>query len=208
MTRRVYRYFFDALAGQEKWLNRMAAKGWRLVGCSTLSYLFEPCEPGAYEYAVDLAGDRSAAEARDYGAFLNALGYKVITKNLNANWSVGHVRWRPWARGGGQLATTAGNFNRELFLVEKPADGRPFRLHSSREDALSACRSARNMYLWAVGAMLVLMAVTFLGEGDRWTLGLNLLRGVLLVFCVLWGVPLARTAGKVRTLKEEKRIEE
>lgn len=33
MSKTVFRYFFDFLDGQEKWLNKMAARGYRLKKC-------------------------------------------------------------------------------------------------------------------------------------------------------------------------------
>ena len=48
MSKTVWKFCFDFLEGQEKWLNRMAEKGWRLTGCGRASYTFEPAEPGAY----------------------------------------------------------------------------------------------------------------------------------------------------------------
>ena len=83
MTKRVFRYFFNFMAGQEKWLNDMAAKGWRLIRCGQLSYHFERCTPGEYEYAVEFVADKSHAKSRDYKAFLESMGYKTFYKNVN-----------------------------------------------------------------------------------------------------------------------------
>ena len=47
-------------------------------------------------------------------------------KNINLNYSVGKVRWRPWAEIGGRIATNTTTFNRELLIVEKENDGKPF----------------------------------------------------------------------------------
>ena len=40
-------------------------------------------------------------------------------KNINLNHSIGKVRWRPFAGKYGQIATSPGNFNKELLIVEK-----------------------------------------------------------------------------------------
>ena len=47
-----YRYFGGFLISQEKWLNKMAQKGYRLVKVGKLLYEFESCTPGQYQYAV------------------------------------------------------------------------------------------------------------------------------------------------------------
>ena len=62
------------------------------------------------------------------------MGYKVFFKNINLNYSVGKVRLRPWAEMGGCIATNATTFNRELLIVEKSNDGKPFELHTSYAD--------------------------------------------------------------------------
>ena len=53
------------------------------------------------------------------------MGYSVFYKNINLNYSVGKVRWRPWAEIGGRIATNTTTFNRELLIVEKENDGKP-----------------------------------------------------------------------------------
>ena len=94
MNKKCYRYFGGLLNRQERWLNRMAAAGWRLVGTGKLCYEFEPCEPGAYEYRVEFVGQMAYEKSRDYRAFLKELGYDAFYKNVNLNWSFGKAVWR------------------------------------------------------------------------------------------------------------------
>ena len=68
-------------------------------------------------------------------------------KNINLNYSVGKVRLRPWAEKGGRIATNATTFNRELLIVEKDNDGKPFELHTSYEDKENYYRNLRNPWL-------------------------------------------------------------
>lgn len=216
MSKRVIRYHLDFLDGQENWLNRMAAAGWRLERCHILSYEFEPCPPGAYEYAVELAADKTASQVESYRALLGDMGYRTWTKNLNVNYSVGHVRWRPWAgRGRASLATTSGlgdtsRFNQELLIVERPAQGEPFRLHTGLEDRLGAYRLTRRTYAWGAGLMLglgVLAGVQLL-RGALTLVGGSILLAAALVFAALWGLPALRLLAKVKELEEESRIHE
>lgn len=129
-----YRWFGGFLNAQEKWLNKMAAQGYRLTRAGKLAYEFEECAPDAVRYRVEFIGEKSRANAEDYRAFLEEMGYKVFYKNVNLSFSVGKVRYRPWAEKGGRVATKATTYNRELLIVEKKNDGSPFELHTSLED--------------------------------------------------------------------------
>lgn len=128
------RFYGGLLSAQEKWLNKMAAKGLRLVRAEKLLYEFDECEPGQYEYRLEFIGSKSRANAEDYRGFLEDMGYGVFYKNINLNYSIGKVRLRPWAEKGGRVASNATTFDRELLIVEKERDGKPFELHSSFED--------------------------------------------------------------------------
>ena len=111
MKKIVFRYFIDFVDGQEKWLNKMASQGYRLTKCGKVRYVFEACRPGEYQYAVDFVAEKGNKASRDYRAFIDSLGYRTFNKNININLSFGKMRWRPWAKGTGQLATNPGAFN-------------------------------------------------------------------------------------------------
>ncbi len=134
MGKKYYRYFGGLLTAQEHWLNKMAFRGYRLIRSEKLLYEFEPCKPGQYQYCVDFIGQKSKAKAADYYSFLENMGYHVFYKNINLNYSVGKVRFRPWAEKGGRIATNATTFNRELLIVEKANDAKAFELHTSFAD--------------------------------------------------------------------------
>jgi len=147
MNKKYYRFYGGLLSAQERWLNRMAEKGFRLVRSEKLLYEFEECAQGAYQYCVDFIGHKSKQKAEDYASFLKDCGYSVFFKNINLNYSVGKVRWRPWAEKGGQFATNDTTFNRELLIVEKANDGKPFELHTSYEDQAAYYNTLRNPWL-------------------------------------------------------------
>ena len=134
MSKKCYRYFGGLLNTQAKWLNKMAEKGYRLVRTGKLLYEFEKCKPDEVTYCVEFIGEKSKESSIDYANFLEDIGYKVFFKNINLNYSVGKARWRPWAERGGRIATNATTFNRELLIVEKANDGKPFELHTSYDD--------------------------------------------------------------------------
>lgn len=205
MTATKVRYFFDFVDGQERWLNKMAENGYRLTKCGRLVYQFEACEPGEYEYAVELVGDKPYWEAQEYKRFLEGAGFRTFTKNLNVNLSIGKVKWRPWAKGMGQISTSPGSYNKELLIVERKRDDKPFALHTDSQGALGQYQTLRNAYLWAVGSMMALVAMTYLPgiSSDLATWALYLVRGILIVVGILWAIPGAKTWATIRRLKEE-----
>lgn len=152
-----YRYFGGFLTSQEKWLNKMAQKGYRLVKVGKLLYEFENCSPAQYQYAVEFVADKSKKESQGYKEFLEGCGYKVFYKNINLNYSLGKVRFRPWAEGSGKIATT---FNKELLIVEKENDGKPFQLHTTVNDKIGYLKKWRNIW-FTYFAMFALMAILF-----------------------------------------------
>ena len=149
MKKVAYRYFFDFVDAQERWLNEMAQSGYRLTRCSKLAYEFEACEAGEYEYAVEFVADRSATGARDYRKFLDEMGYRTFAKNVNINFSIGKLRWRPWARGGGRIATKPGGYDSELIIAEKARGTTPLELHTDMRELADYYATIRNSYLTA-----------------------------------------------------------
>ena len=147
MTKKVNRYFGCFTEKQAKWLNQMAAEGWRLVRTGKLTYEFESCDPGEYQYAVEFIADKSQKNAVDYKAFLEGCGYKVWYKNANLSYSVGKIRWRPWAEADAQITTSRTTYNKELLIVEKENDGKPFQLHTSYADKGEYYSNLRNPWL-------------------------------------------------------------
>lgn len=150
MSKKCYRFFGGLLTAQEKWLNKMSERGYRLVKTGKMLYEFERCKPGQVKYCVEFIGQKSGAGAKDYHDFLEGIGYKVFYKNINLNYSVGKVRWRPWAEKGGRIATNVTTFDRELLIVEKADDGKPFELHTSYEDKASYYINLRNPWFMMV----------------------------------------------------------
>lgn len=156
MRKKCYRFFGGLLIAQANWLNKMSEKGYRLVQTGKMLYEFEECKPNQVKYCVEFIGYKTKDNAKDYYDFLEDMGYKVFYKNINLNYSIGKVRWRPWAEKGGRIATNNSTFNRELLIVEKKNDGKPFELHTSFEDKENYYRNLRNPWL-----LILLMFVIF-----------------------------------------------
>ena len=127
MSKKCYRFFGGLLNAQAKWLNKMSEKGYRLVRTGRVLYEFEEMQSDEVTYCVEFIGEKSKENATDYAVFWR-IWIQGIFKNINLNYSVGKIRLRPWAEMGGRIATNATTFNRELLIVEKSNDGKPFEL--------------------------------------------------------------------------------
>jgi len=164
MSKRCYRFFGALLTAQSNWLNKMSENGYRLIRAGKLLYEFEPCTPGQYQYQVEFVADKSKDHAEDYVHFLEDIGYRVLYKNINLNYSVGIIRWRPWAERGGMISTGKTTFNRELLIVEKINDGKPFELHTTYEDRARYCRRLQKpwLFLFFTAAMMGIIMRTWI----------------------------------------------
>lgn len=160
MSKKCYRYFGLLLQKQENWLNKMAERGYRLTAVDKMLYEFEECNPGSVEYRVEYIGSKSKSNGQEYFQFLEEMGYKVFFKNINLNISVGKVRYRPWAEKGGRIATNSTTYNKELLIVEKEKDGKPFELHTSFEDKIQYYESLQKPYVTFFILFLLLGIVT------------------------------------------------
>ena len=138
----------------------MAQKGYRLVRVGKMLYEFESCIPEQYQYAVEFVADKSKKDSQGYKEFLEGCGYKVFYKNINVSYSIGKVRFRPWAEGSGKFATNSTTYNKELLIVEKQNDGKPFELHTTANDRIEYLKKWRNVW-FTYFAMFALMAVLF-----------------------------------------------
>lgn len=145
--KRCYRYFGVMMDTQEKWLNKMAHLGYRLMKTDKLSYEFIECPPDQYQYCIEFAAHKSYKSEQDYRAFLEEMGYTVFYKNANLSYTIGKIKWRPYGEGRGQLSTNPGSYNKELFIVEKKKDGKPFKLHTTNADLAAYYKPVRNTWL-------------------------------------------------------------
>ena len=201
---RKYRYFGALLDTQEKWLNKMASNSYKLIRVEKLLYEFEKCQPNSYVYKIDFVASKSKSNSEDYKSFLEGLGYKVFYKNINLNYSVGKIRVRPWAEKGGRVATNmGGTFNKELLIVEKKADGKPFELHTDLEDKISYAKTIRNSWLTLFALCIFIIALQFI---DKPEISLGII--VALVIAILLLFPISLYQRQVIKYTNEKRTNE
>ena len=204
MNKTVFRYFFDFLDGQKKWLNDMAKHGYRLKKCGRITYTFEACKPNEYEYTIEFVGDKSYTKARDYRGYLEGMGFRTFTKNINLNFTYGKIKWRPYAKGMGQIATSPGGFNKELLILEKKRDGNPFELHTDVRDKLDTYKTVIWAYVWAVLLMVGLVAMTFIPGVSSMSVPMTwVFRAFMLFFGILLVIPTVKYLSLVKQLKEE-----
>lgn len=156
--KKCYRFFGLFLITQEKWLNKMAQKGYRLVKTGKLNYNFEECQPDEYQYCVEFLANKSYQSGKEYRTFLESIGYTIFYKNANLNYSIFKMRWRPYGSGAGQISTKPGSYNKELLIVEKKNDGRPFELHTTNADKSEYCKPIRNVW-FCLSTMLIAFSV-------------------------------------------------
>lgn len=71
-----FKLYYDKDA-EEVWLREMSLKGWAFKKFLLGFYTFEPCEPGEYNYQIDLL-DNWSGNKSDYASFMVDLGVEVI----------------------------------------------------------------------------------------------------------------------------------
>lgn len=173
MSKKYYRFFWGFLKKQENWLNEMADKGYRLVRTGRAWYEFEDCEPRKYRYAVEFVGEKSKRNAKEYASFLEDFGYRVLFKNLNLDYSVRKTVFRPWAEKGGKIATTSGTYNKELLIVEKENDEKPFELHTTEDDIREYKKTVRKPFIFSIVTILIVILISLGSVFLTQTLGIE-----------------------------------
>lgn len=146
MKKHYIRFFGGLLNLQEKWLNQMSSRGYRLVHTGIFSYEFEVCDANRYLYCIEFISNKSSSEISEYIYFLNDLGYRTIYKNMNLDYCIGKFKWRPWADKGNRIPASWSTFNKELLIIEKENDGNTFEIYSTLSDKKSYYKNLRTPY--------------------------------------------------------------
>lgn len=71
-----FKLYYDK-DSEEDWLKKMCLDGWAFKKFFFGFYTFEKCEPGEYNYQIDLL-DNWNGKKHDYEAFMNDTGVEVI----------------------------------------------------------------------------------------------------------------------------------
>ncbi len=145
-----FRIFLNPIESREKWLNRMGDKGYKLNSISGMGTVYEFVETDCkYEYKAQYIGYMSNDERLEYESFLKDANYDFWNLQINLGQvSIGRVKFRPYARGTGKLATSAGMINREILIVEKLATDGEFRLFTDVESSIADLKMRRRTYIY------------------------------------------------------------
>lgn len=146
MSKVVFKYFFDAIDGQENWLNKMADSGYRLTKVTNYAYHFEACEPGTYHYDVELVTEKTYPALMRRRDVLAEQGFHSFSKNMNINVSIGKVKAGSWNKGNGSdLSEPA---NHELLILESKKEERGSVKVTESADIIRKYRDIRGVYLF------------------------------------------------------------
>jgi hypothetical protein len=201
--KRFYRFFGGLLDSQEKWLNQMSQKGYRLIKAGKISYEFEECRPGEYQYAVEYDAQQSMKGKEEYRAFLEELGCRVFYKNVNLNFSIGKMRWRPYGGAMGRVSASPGSYNKEILIIEKKNDGKPFELHTTNADKADYYKPLRNAWLSVAAIFLVFAVWRYIDRGSVSSEAVAF--GIL---ALLFTIPVVIYQMKISSLTSQSKIEE
>lgn len=113
------KFFLNPIRDIKNWLNGMADKGYRLVSVHGFLYRFEKANKKFY-YKTQFIGANPSQENQKYVNFYKEVdNYKVFRAPLNQGSIVfGKIRLRLYSRERGKIATSFGNFNKEILIVE------------------------------------------------------------------------------------------
>lgn len=73
-----FRLYYDKDA-EESWLNTMSRKGWAFKKFFLGFYSFEECEPGEYNYQIDILNSWNG-DKTDFASFMEESGVEVISQ--------------------------------------------------------------------------------------------------------------------------------
>lgn len=71
-----FKLYYDKDA-EEDWLKKMSLNGWAFKKFFLGFYTFEPCEPGEYNYQIDLL-DNWNGDKDNYSSFMEDVGVEVV----------------------------------------------------------------------------------------------------------------------------------
>ena len=188
MNKVVHRMFFAwDYEKEEKWLNKMSAKGWQLCDVGLFRYAFNEGQPGEYIYRMELFGNRALkndhARYIRYIQFVEDTGAEHIGSTLN--WM--YFRKKAGAAGFGlfsDIDSRIQHFNRINYLLVTLS-------------IMCIINGINNMSLWYRDQI-------YGAEFDA-----NLVVGIIcLAAAILLGYGAAIIYSKIRKLKKEKLLHE
>ncbi|MDC7290600.1 DUF2812 domain-containing protein [Blautia schinkii] len=164
---------------EEKWINKMAAKGLNLTDVGVAKYVFEEGLPGEYQYRVELLENLPThPESERYIRFMEEMGAEYVA-------SVS--RW---------------------VYFRKKAEDEPFELYSDMDSRVAHLRRI-NILLVFLFIFEVWAGVFNLVVGIAYGMAINVIIAcipLILALCIIPGI--IRSVRKYRRLKREREIRE
>lgn len=163
---RKFRIFLNPIEGQAKWLNQRAKEGFKLSKAGKFIYELKECKPNQYQYTVDYIGNKSNRERKDYENFLEEVGISYYEKPINlGQFSIGRVKYRPYENKGGKFATSEGMLNREILILEKENNGKPFNIYTNIKDKIIALKERRKPHIYLFVFIIIMgLYVNIIGK--------------------------------------------
>lgn len=207
---KICKVFFSDMDKQEKWLNKKAQQGLRLIKTSKLFYYFEKCEPSEYIYKVEFIIDKSMSEQENYRSFLEDLHIRTLTKNFGfGNYSYGRIQFSPSA---GRIRTSPGTINSEILILEKKKDGKPFEVFTEKKDKLIYYKKMRNAFIFPIIALLILIIVgkpelDFIKNQQIINIIHYGVKGLILCVCIPFFITVLKASLRIHELKNDTSVE-
>ncbi|NLY09539.1 MAG: DUF2812 domain-containing protein [Tissierellia bacterium] len=149
-----FKFFLDPFADIQIWLNTMASKGYRLKSVNNFIYEFEK-SPEQYSYTTQFIGANSLRCNRDYLSMLQYGDIKTFRAPINqGNIALGKFKLRLYSKGSGKIASSFGDLNKEILIVENKGTT-PEPLLTSNFDIAQQFKNIRNAYLQPIVILLV-----------------------------------------------------
>src|SRR5690606_12573711 len=152
--------------------------------------------------------------------FLEEIGIKYYEKPINiGQFSWGKARFRPFTNSGGRIATSKGMINKELLILEKKNDGKPFEVYSNIEDKIYRLKEIRKpliygeIFILFFGMMTVFIKKPIF-EFTLWSIGgssvknNHLLLGLLGIAFIYLTVKLVGINKGIKDLREKGQLNE
>ncbi|MDR3209763.1 MAG: DUF2812 domain-containing protein [Oscillospiraceae bacterium] len=184
MKSKIRKVFFD-YEKEEKWLNKMAARGLALTDYGFSRYTFEDSAPGEYIYRIELLNNKlTHPESRNYILFMEESGAEVV------------ATWMTW-----------------VYFRRKAAAG-AFELYSDLDSRIKHYGRMRNTYVALAAAELCILVSQLglytagLSEGlNNWAM-FGAAAIALAALVGIFGVLIVRYTKKITRLKRERAIRE
>jgi hypothetical protein len=143
------------------------------------------------------------SKRKEYQSFLDDLKLRYWSAPINlGKFSLGAVRFRPYARGMGKVATAPGIINKEILILEKQTEDQSFAVFNDRESAVENLQERRKPYLYTGIFLLVFILYMVLSPSMEAELApwIMIILGAFIAYCfyfvVFLGVQIRQLMGR------------